>query len=178
MLDAATTTDLRLGWSRHGSGWDAAFPRVATWARLRDRDSGHTLLVVNTHFDHHGEIARRESAILLEAWLRERSGTSLAVLLGDFNSTTASDAYRTLTAPDRLVDGASLSESPHHGPSFTFQGFDFSATACETIDFVFLRNPAGVRVLRHGALSDHWDGRYPSDHFPVLVELRLTGTER
>ncbi len=34
-----------------GRGWDAAYPRVASWARLKDKASHHMLLVVNTHFD-------------------------------------------------------------------------------------------------------------------------------
>src|SRR3546814_7474041 len=32
-------------------GWDAALPRIATWARLRDRTAERDLLVVNTHLD-------------------------------------------------------------------------------------------------------------------------------
>lgn len=154
-------------------GWDAAFPRVATWAKLRDRRSGAALLVVNTHFDHRGDVARRESAALLASWMSDPARNGPAVLLGDFNCTSASDAYRTVTVKGDLVDSASLCATPHHGPSFTFQGFDFSARSGETIDFVFLRKHSGLTVVRHGTLADHWDGRYPSDHFPVLVELLL-----
>jgi len=29
----------------------------------------------------------------------------------------------------------------------------------------------GTKVLRYAALSDQWDGRYPSDHLPVLAEI-------
>ena len=29
------------------------------------------------------------------------------------------------------------------------------------------------QVLRYAALSDQWDGSYPSDHLPVLVEVKL-----
>ena len=35
-------------------GWDAALPRVATWALLRDLRSGRMIRVLNTHFDHVG----------------------------------------------------------------------------------------------------------------------------
>lgn len=159
-------------------GWDAAYPRIATWARLRDRRSNRELLVINTHFDHQGVEARKNSASLLLKWIREHAGSVPVILLGDFNSTSASDAYRVLTtAEGGLTDSALLSLTPHHGPSFTFQGFDFAARTGETIDYIFLRNHAGISVLRHGTLSDHWDGRYPSDHFPVLVELLLPQTE-
>jgi endonuclease/exonuclease/phosphatase family metal-dependent hydrolase len=72
------------------------------------------------------------------------------------------------------VDSISLCTTPHHGPSFTFRGFNFSVRSGETIDFVFLRNHSGCDVARHGTLADHRDGRYPSDHLPVVVELLLT----
>ena len=45
--------------------WDAAFPRIATWARLTDRVSGNDYLAVNTHWDHRGEEARIQSANLV-----------------------------------------------------------------------------------------------------------------
>ncbi|MBL8757124.1 MAG: endonuclease/exonuclease/phosphatase family protein, partial [Phycisphaerae bacterium] len=39
-------------------GWDAALERMASWARLKDRATGRTLLVLNTHLDHRGVEAR------------------------------------------------------------------------------------------------------------------------
>src|SRR3546814_16762451 len=54
---------------RPGKGWDAAYPRIASWARLRDRTASQTLLVVNTHFDHVGQVARVESAKLIRRWI-------------------------------------------------------------------------------------------------------------
>jgi endonuclease/exonuclease/phosphatase family metal-dependent hydrolase len=31
----------------------------------------------------------------------------------------------------------------------------------------------GIRVHQHGALSDTWNGRFPSDHLPVLAEILI-----
>ena len=42
-------------------GWDAALPRIATWVQLRER-GGAAFVVVNTHFDHVGAVARRGRA--------------------------------------------------------------------------------------------------------------------
>lgn len=154
-------------------GWDAAFPRVATWVELRERRSGRAFLVVNTHFDHRGEQARAESAALLVSWLKQRSPERPALLLGDFNCAPGSAPYRTLTAPGALVDAIETSPLGHHGPTFTFQGFDFTTRTGEAIDHVLLRPSPSWSVLRHGTLADHRDGRCPSDHYPVLVELAL-----
>jgi endonuclease/exonuclease/phosphatase family metal-dependent hydrolase len=39
------------------------------------------------------------------------------------------------------------------------------------IDFILVKE--GIEVLQHGVLSDTWDGRFPSDHLPVLAEVLL-----
>ncbi|MDD2526220.1 MAG: endonuclease/exonuclease/phosphatase family protein, partial [Bacteroidales bacterium] len=46
-------------------GWDAACERIATWAILKDNDTGKKFLFLNTHLDHKGLIARREGAKLI-----------------------------------------------------------------------------------------------------------------
>jgi endonuclease/exonuclease/phosphatase family metal-dependent hydrolase len=154
--------------------WDAALPRIATWGRFRDRRSGATFFFFNTHFDHRGEVARRESAALLVRRVAEIAGPDApAVLTGDFNVTPDSEPYRVLTgagAP-RLVDAMTVSRSPHHGPTSSWNGFDAVAPD-RRIDFVFVRPT--VEVRQHGILSDRFDGdRFPSDHLPVLAEVVL-----
>ena len=46
-------------------GWDAVCRRVCSWVELEDRESGATLHVFNTHFDHVGVEARKNSAALI-----------------------------------------------------------------------------------------------------------------
>lgn len=46
-------------------GWDAACKRVCTWAIFKDRITGKTFAMFNTHFDHVGKDARQNSAKLL-----------------------------------------------------------------------------------------------------------------
>ena len=43
-------------------GWDANITRIVTWARFRDTRTKKLFFVFNTHFDHIGQEARRESA--------------------------------------------------------------------------------------------------------------------
>ena len=44
-------------------GWDAALPRICTWAIVRDRVSHSRCVIANTHFDHRGPTARLESGV-------------------------------------------------------------------------------------------------------------------
>jgi endonuclease/exonuclease/phosphatase family metal-dependent hydrolase len=59
----------------------------------------------------------------------------------------------------------------HHGPLSTWNGFD-EIIPNRRIDFIFVGE--GVRVQRHGILSEITeDGRFPSDHLPVLAEVDI-----
>ncbi|RYY00405.1 MAG: endonuclease/exonuclease/phosphatase family protein [Gammaproteobacteria bacterium] len=67
-------------------GWDAAFARIVTWAKFKDRKSGKTFFFFNTHFDHMGKEARRESAKLLLQKVVDIAGQTRAIVTGDFNA--------------------------------------------------------------------------------------------
>lgn len=152
-------------------GWDADFPRIVTWGRFRDRATGDTLVLFNTHFDHVGERARAESARLLRRWAQEIAGGAPVLVTGDLNATPDSEPYGVLTAlgPGRLLDTREVSEEPPYGPNSTWNGFD-AIVPGRRIDYVFVGE--GVRVLEHAALAETRDGvRFPSDHLPVLAEV-------
>ncbi len=155
-------------------GWDAALPRIATWLRLSDRESGDQILWLNAHFDHQGEEARRQSASLLNAWLREHQGAAVLVVTGDFNSPAGAgpgSAYRRL-----LHDGGGpLLSDPFtrlHGgiEAATFHGFTGVAERGR-IDWV-LASPL-LQPLAAGVDHSAPDGVWPSDHFPVIAVLGL-----
>lgn len=155
--------------------WDAALPRIVTWGRFRDRENGAVFYHFNTHFDHQGEEARRESAHLLLRHIEQIAGDTPVVVTGDFNADDTSQPYRILTGSDTtaddlpaLHDAKDTSESGHYGPNSTWNGFEEVAPD-NRIDFIFVRGD--VRVLRHAILTDTWNGRFPSDHLPVLAEV-------
>ena len=155
-------------------GWDAALERVATWARFRDRATGCTHVHLNTHFDHMGEQARQESARLIRRRLASLAGDDPIVMTGDLNAVPSSVAYRTLTrdtvagAVAPLLDGFTTSRSGHYGPTSTWTAFR-AIEPGRRIDYILVSSP--VTVLTHGALPDSWDGRFPSDHLPVLASV-------
>lgn len=154
-----------------GKGWDAAYPRVATWARLVDR-SGLRLLVVNTHLDNVGQTARREGAAMIRRWIEShRVRGEAVVLMGDFNSPVGDPAYSTIVAPGGggLRDTLAITRSPHFGPAGTFNGFKIEEAQASPIDHIFVSS--GIAVLRHATLTQHDAGRLPSDHYPVLADL-------
>ncbi|MDQ4081118.1 MAG: endonuclease/exonuclease/phosphatase family protein [Gemmatimonadota bacterium] len=156
-------------------GWDTAIERVATWTRFRDRATGCELVHLNTHFDHIGEQARQESARLIRRRLATLANDLPVILTGDLNADPASAPYRILTrdtiaaAMPPLRDGFSVSRTGHYGPTSTWTAFR-AIEPGRRIDYVLVSDD--VTVLTHGILPDSWDGRFPSDHLPVLASVR------
>ncbi len=161
-------------------GWDAALPRIASWLKLKDRQSGTVFFVVNTHFDHMGSQARNESAGLIVRKLREVFSEHPVVLTGDFNTTPKTPPYLTLVHADAKGEAAFLDTFQHslfepEGPNSTWNGFKEIAPG-QRIDFIFTTGSTKVQNLR--ILTDQRDGRFPSDHLPVVSELELPGPSK
>ena len=156
-------------------GWDAALPRIATWAHLVDRDSGVRILAVNTHWDHAGLQARLESGRLIRDWIAGHRGPCEAVvLLGDLNAAPDEASYQALIAPggDQLLDTMSITETPAFGPTGTFNAFDISRQPTGPIDHIFVSE--GTRVVRYGVITQQDTARLPSDHYPVIADIAVS----
>ncbi|MBX7483744.1 endonuclease/exonuclease/phosphatase family protein [Qipengyuania qiaonensis] len=154
-----------------GKGWDAAYPRVATWAILERRDGGGKVRVLNTHFDHAGVSARTNAARMIAEWVDNGAGAGLpTVVMGDFNADPDSDPYAILVG-GTLADSRSVSATKPYGPPGTFTGFDIARAAPMPIDHIFVS--PDIVVTEHAVVTQHWGGRLPSDHYPVVVRLDL-----
>ncbi len=151
-------------------GWDAAYNRVCTYAMLRDRRTKRSFWVFNTHLDHVGEAARTNGLRLILSKMAELNAKKYpAILMGDFNSEPGTERISSLRK--EMNDAREISEEKPFGPAGTFNGFNYGQPATELIDYVFLSKPAGFKVKKYAVLTDSKDLRYPSDHFPVYVEL-------
>lgn len=150
-------------------GWDAALPRICTWVELEHGETGKAMTVFNTHFDHVGAKARKKSAELILDKIDELSVTGPVILMGDFNFTPFSEPYYVVT--NSLRDARLASQVPPYGPEATFNGFRFDRAPTTRIDYVFVNKV--IEVLRYGVLTDSQALSYPSDHFPVLVDLNI-----
>jgi len=156
-----------------GKSWDAAYPRILTYGQFRHKETGVTVFVFNTHFDHVGQTARKNSAKLILRTIKKVAGSSPYVLLGDFNVTEDNRVYRILTGGSPpMKDAFYHTETPHVGPLFTFEGFEVKSSLDKRrIDFIFV--PADARVLNHAIIGHFRNGYYPSDHLPVYARVQF-----
>ena len=145
-----------------------------TWAKFRDKKSKKIFYAFNTHFDHIGKIARKESATLVLQKVKEIAGNTPAIITGDFNATPNDEPIKVITDPSnslRLTDSKEVSISKHYGPTGTFNSFGPKERDDQPIDYIFIRHK--WKVLKHATISQSWDGRFASDHFAVLATVLL-----
>ncbi len=152
-------------------GWDAALPRMATWARLQFKDAPLAeIYVVNVHLDHSGQRARVESAKLLRRLVESLGGRRM-IVLGDFNCPPGSEPYWVLTEershPSALRDALAALPAAESGTYHAFTGTPREGR----IDWILVSPDidASEPVIDRSARN----GRYPSDHFPVAATLQL-----
>jgi endonuclease/exonuclease/phosphatase family metal-dependent hydrolase len=150
-------------------GWDAMLNRTLTVLQLNNRATGKPLYFLNTHFDHQGTKARNESAKLIVQTVLALGADAHVVLTGDLNGQPGFGGYRVLAA--QLLDTELAAHSLNQGGHISFNNFGRDIEDDNKIDYVFVS--AGLDVQSHRIVNDTVNGLYPSDHFPVLVQLRL-----
>jgi endonuclease/exonuclease/phosphatase family metal-dependent hydrolase len=147
--------------------WDAAITRVASWGTFRDLKSNKEFLMINTHFDHIGVEARKNSAALLKKKAGEIAKDFPLIITGDFNCTRDDGPYQTIMDPKdvKLIDPA-----PKNPPG-TFCSFKVNSMECKAIDYIF--HTAEWNSKAYEVIEDNDGEYYPSDHLPVVVQLGI-----
>ncbi len=148
--------------------WGNTNKRMVTWVRFRDRALEKQFYVINTHFDHEVKKARINSAKLLVGFM-SRLDPSLAVfLLGDFNAVAGdSEPFRILVKEGGLKDSWAAAARREGEGLDTFNGFQPGPhNQGRRIDWILHRGH--VNIVKAAIVEFNRQGRYPSDHFPVV----------
>ena len=172
-------------------GWNAACPRTCTWGLFRDKKTGLSFRYFNTHLDHVSPAARVAGMKILLAEMARVAQGETVMLTGDLNdsferippeeqkrllkgngpqiSSEVTFEHPIANASQTLYDTLFRTEKPHEGTLKTFHAYQ--PTHHCRIDYVFATG--NVRVLRHVTCNDRPDGKYPSDHDAVMVQLEI-----
>ncbi|HEY9117748.1 MAG TPA: endonuclease/exonuclease/phosphatase family protein [Roseivirga sp.] len=155
---------------RVSKAWDAALPRICTYAKFKFKEGGKEFWFFNTHFDHVGVQARDESSKLIIQKIKEISTSNDVIILsGDFNTTPDKAPYANIT--QYLDDAAKLSDTKPIGPRGTFNGFKIDAELEDRIDYIYTKN---LSVLEYKHLEDKRpNGLWVADHLPILARVAI-----
>ncbi|MEZ4839705.1 endonuclease/exonuclease/phosphatase family protein [Flavobacterium sp.] len=153
-------------------GWDAALNRICTFGLFKNKESKHLFWVFNTHFDHMGEIARVKSARLIHQKITQINTKNYPlIIMGDFN--LEPDAEPILFLSNHYLHSKKEAQLIYQSGG-TFNGFAFHKPidSSKEIDHIFITKKA-FEVKKYAVLTDSYSCKYPSDHFPVIVELNF-----
>jgi endonuclease/exonuclease/phosphatase family metal-dependent hydrolase len=147
--------------------WAAALERICTWAVLDDKQ-GLPFYVFNLHLDHVSQPAREKSVRLLLDRVAARSPALPVVVTGDFNTGEANPATQAMLETMRDTFRVIHRDATEVG---TANQFKLGSTRGEKIDYIFVE--PGTEVLSADIVRTSVNGRYPSDHFPVVARIRF-----
>lgn len=146
--------------------WDAAITRIVTWAKFSDAKSKKEFVVMNTHFDHIGKEARKQSAALLKSKIPSITKSHALILTGDLNCTRDEPPYAELINPSNVT----LIDPAPESPLGTYCGFAVGKMECRPIDYIFAT--LHWQVSDYKVINDNDGSYYPSDHLPVMVTVQ------
>jgi endonuclease/exonuclease/phosphatase family metal-dependent hydrolase len=90
--------------------------------------------------------------------------------MGDLNMEDGTEGIRVLA--DNFQDAKTVAKKVIQTQAGTFNGFKVDEPAVARIDYIFLSKDIKI-VNRYEVLIEKPNGRYPSDHFPVIVNFEL-----
>ena len=152
-------------------GWDASLNRICTYVLLQDKVAGEKFFVFNTHFDHRGKEARKNSAELIIKKIKMINKDNLPIfLMGDFNLSPDEAPIKHIVK--ELNDSQKISQQPSFGPDGTYNSFDVCKASSRRIDYIFT-SKSNITVKKYAVLANVKDLKFPSDHFPVFIVAEI-----
>ena len=144
--------------------------RIATFVKLKDKSTGITIAVYNTHPDWGSVEARIKQLSVIAARAKE-SDADKTIVLGDLNSDRTLPGGNEGLAPIEsfLKDSKTFPGMTDYGA--TFNGYDMDPDGPMGLDYIFL--PEETTVLEVGKVDKIYGGVYPSDHYPIYAKVKF-----
>ena len=155
--------------------WGNLPPRICSWVYLVEKKAGTRFYAYNLHLDNLSQNSREKSVELLAKQVAARKTKDPFIVMGDFNMKLDNPAMKYLqkigyrTPYPRMVDAW---QSVHPGQSCRGTCHSFrDRISGPKIDHIPISENA--RALEVKIDRREVNGRYPSDHFPVIAKILL-----
>ncbi len=147
-------------------GWDARYNcyRMCVYVVLKEKQSGKTFTVMNTHFGF-GDQGQVASVNLVYDYSKKISNAP-TLIVGDFNMTPDSVGYATMVEKFKDVNASTANDL-----ITTYHNYQPEVVNNEHIDYCFIDEE--ITPINQTIITDTVDGKYPSDHFGLYIELEL-----
>lgn len=172
-------------------GWVSTDPgrkRLCQWVKLEDRASGYKVLYLNTHLEvkSSGTSISEEEAVTIRTKSAElicnriaslnADGNFAVILGGDMNSSTTESAHVDWFK-SQLTDSyyRSADLGVKEGPVATYNAYSYDdeqrSKWYHRIDYLYFKG--NMDVLKYKVIDDKYNGYFPSDHWPLMVDFTL-----
>ena len=144
--------------------WDEKYhrPRICGWLLMQDKETEKTFLYMNLHYGFGAE-GQQKNAALLQSYAK-KLGDYPTVIAGDFNMRPETPGYAAMAEKFTDVNMATAKL-----PDITFHGYGNKEGSL--YDYCFVNE--GVTPLGYEIVKTTFDDKYPSDHYPIGVQLVL-----
>ena len=149
-------------------GWDANIKRICTWAVLENKETGEKYVHINSHFDHKGEEARKNSVNMILDKAKEYKDFPV-VFTADMNIVEGTEHYNSMVADGTLRDTKYIAEDTMD--YLTFHNLTPVENEGRILDYVMINDKFDAEVYR--VVTAGVDGRFVSDHYPVYADIVL-----
>ncbi len=144
-------------------GYDSlGYHRICLFVTLKDKTSGKVFTFMNTHFGF-GDDEQVKSAKLIKKYANEISSAP-TFITGDFNMQPNSLGYQEFVKD--MGDANALTVNDRR---VTYHGYYTKDAKPEHIDYCFIDK--SVKPVNFKIIDELDDGKYPSDHYGLYVEL-------
>ncbi|MDZ4993220.1 endonuclease [Clostridium perfringens] len=147
--------------------FNSSLPRICTTLKVKDKTNGVKLDIYNTHLDHESEIAREEGIKII---LNEVKKIPY-VIMGDFNCYLEDNLFNIIRDSEKnTIEFNVCYDEIENNIIGTFHDFKGGYDG-GIIDYIIYSKEFEIKNL---CIDDREiDGGYPSDHYPVICELKL-----
>lgn len=137
-------------------------PRICGWLLLQEAKTGKEFLYMNVHYGF-GDEGQVENArqILSHA---VSMGSYPVIVAGDFNLQPGTPGYQAMAEnfTDANKATADLQINTYHG---------YDKHPARLLDYCFVND--AVKAKDYCVLTQTFEGKYPSDHYPIAIELEM-----
>lgn len=146
-----------------GTDW----PRVYTYAVLKDKVTGESFMHLNTHLDTAGSNIRLAEVLLLMEFLEDYNDLPV-ILSGDLNAKADSTEMQTLFKNQFIQPLDALEDAKDQKPTFYIGD-------C-VIDYVLITNDC-LEMLNYRVEGERIYGDYASDHNAIYIDFKFRDLE-
>jgi endonuclease/exonuclease/phosphatase family metal-dependent hydrolase len=143
--------------------FNGSYPAFASWAQFRNKPSGEVFRIINIHTDYGSRSNRMQSVELvakrIAPWI---AANETLFLLGDVNARFGDPVMD-------VLEETGLEFAPVEGATYHF---NWGINLFAAIDHIAHVGDA-TTVAEPVVLRQKFDGEWPTDHYPVIVDYQL-----